>query len=59
MYDGAAILFAEPGASKAGFSVNHGSGRLMARGAAKRNLESKHDQIDREMRDVVREFAGV
>lgn len=59
MYDGAAILFADRGASKAGFSVNHGSGRLMARGAAKRNLESKHDQIDREMRDVVREFAGV
>jgi tRNA-splicing ligase RtcB len=59
MYHGAAILFAELGAAKSGFSVNHGSGRLMARGAAKRNLESKHDQIDREMRDVVREFAGV
>ena len=59
MYDGAAILFAEPGASKSGFSVNHGSGRLMARGAAKRNLESKHAEIDREMREVVREFAGV
>jgi tRNA-splicing ligase RtcB len=59
MYDGAAILFAQPGAAKSGFSVNHGSGRLMARGAAKRNLESKHDQIDREMREVVRDFAGV
>ena len=59
MYHGAAILFAEPGASRAGFSVNHGSGRLMARGAAKRNLEASHDQIDREMRDVEREFAGV
>jgi tRNA-splicing ligase RtcB (3'-phosphate/5'-hydroxy nucleic acid ligase) len=59
MYHGAAILFAEPGASRAGFSVNHGSGRLMARGAAKRNLEASHDQIDREMRAVEREFAGV
>ena len=59
MYDGAAILFAQPGAAKSGFSVNHGSGRLMARGAAKRNLESKHAEIDREMREVVRDFAGV
>jgi tRNA-splicing ligase RtcB len=59
MYDGAAILFAQSGAAKSGFSVNHGSGRLMARGAAKRNLESKHAEIDREMRDVVRDFAGV
>jgi tRNA-splicing ligase RtcB len=59
MYDGAAILFAQSGAAKSGFSVNHGSGRLMARGAAKRNLESKHAEIDREMREVVRDFAGV
>jgi tRNA-splicing ligase RtcB len=59
MYHGAAILFAEPGAARSGFSVNHGSGRLLARGAAKRSLEASHDRIDREMRDVEREFAGV
>ena len=59
MFDGAAILFAEPGAARSGFSVNHGSGRQMARGQAKRELAASHDQIDREMRDVVRDFAGV
>jgi tRNA-splicing ligase RtcB len=58
MFHGAAILFAEPGASRSGFSVNHGSGRHMARGAAKRELEGSHDAIDREMREVVRSFAG-
>jgi tRNA-splicing ligase RtcB len=59
MFHGAAILFAEPGAAKSAFSVNHGSGRHLARGEAKRSLEASHDEIDREMRDVVREFAGV
>ncbi len=59
MYDGAAILFAQPGASRSGFSVNHGSGRHMARGEAKRELAASHDEIDREMREVVRDFAGV
>jgi tRNA-splicing ligase RtcB len=59
MYDGAAILFAGPGAAKSGFSVNHGSGRKLARGQAKRSLEAVHNEIDREMRDVVRDFAGV
>ncbi|HET9929071.1 MAG TPA: RtcB family protein, partial [Polyangiaceae bacterium] len=59
MYHGAAILFAEPGASKSGFSVNHGSGRLLARGAAKRSLEASHDAIDREMREVLRTLGGV
>lgn len=59
MFHGAAILFAEPGAAQSGFSVNHGSGRHMARGAAKRELESAHDEIDCEMREVVRDFAGV
>lgn len=59
MFHGAAILFAEPGASRSGFSVNHGSGRQMARGAAKRELEPAQADIDREMRDVVRDFAGV
>lgn len=59
MYDGAAILFAGPGAQQSGFSVNHGSGRLLARGAAKRELKQHHDEIDREMRTVQRSFAGV
>jgi tRNA-splicing ligase RtcB (3'-phosphate/5'-hydroxy nucleic acid ligase) len=59
MYHGAAILFAQPGAAASGYSVNHGSGRLLARGAAKRTLEASHDAIDREMREVEREFAGV
>ncbi|HVJ88152.1 MAG TPA: RtcB family protein [Labilithrix sp.] len=59
MFHGAAILFAEPGASRSGFSVNHGSGRHMARGAAKRELEASQGEIDREMRDVVRELGGV
>jgi tRNA-splicing ligase RtcB len=59
MFDGAAILFACAGAAKSGFSVNHGSGRQMARGAAKRSLEVEQNQIDREMREVERDFAGI
>jgi len=59
MFHGAAILFAEPGAVSSGFSVNHGSGRHMARGAAKRELAPAQGDIDREMRTVVRDFAGV
>jgi tRNA-splicing ligase RtcB len=59
MYHGAAILFAEPGAAQSGFSVNHGSGRLLARGAAKRSLQASHDEIDREMREVERTLGGV
>jgi tRNA-splicing ligase RtcB len=39
MYEGAAILFRLAGAHKSAFSVNHGSGRLLARGEAKRKLE--------------------
>jgi len=59
MYAGAAILFAQPGAQASGFSVNHGSGRLLGRGAAKRQLEASHDDIDREMREVERVLGGV
>jgi tRNA-splicing ligase RtcB len=59
MFHGAAILFACPGAAASGFSVNHGSGRHLARGAAKRTLEAEQGTIDREMRDVERRFAGV
>jgi tRNA-splicing ligase RtcB (3'-phosphate/5'-hydroxy nucleic acid ligase) len=59
MYQGAAILFPLEGAYASGASVNHGSGRVMARGAAKRNLAPIHDRIDAEMRDVVRMLGGV
>lgn len=59
MYDGAAILFALPGAHKSACSVNHGSGRKMARGEAKRKLEHKQDRIDEAMKTVTRTFGGV
>jgi tRNA-splicing ligase RtcB len=59
MYDGAAILFAEKNAYKSACSVNHGSGRILARGAAKRKLEHKQDRIDEEMRTIKRELGGV
>ena len=59
MLDGAAILFASSGAAKTAFSVNHGSGRVLARGEAKRRLESEQAAIDAEMRHVTRAFAGV
>jgi tRNA-splicing ligase RtcB (3'-phosphate/5'-hydroxy nucleic acid ligase) len=58
MFEGAAILFPEAGASKTGYSVNHGSGRIMARGEAKRRLEHKQEFIDDEMNTVQRVFAG-
>jgi tRNA-splicing ligase RtcB len=59
MYEGAAILFPLPGAHKSACSVNHGSGRLLARGEAKRKLEHKQERIDQEMATVKRTFAGV
>ena len=59
MFHGAAILFAEPGASQSGYSVNHGSGRHLGRGMAKRQLESSQGDIDREMREVTRVLGGV
>jgi tRNA-splicing ligase RtcB (3'-phosphate/5'-hydroxy nucleic acid ligase) len=59
MYEGAAILFAEPGAQRSGYSINHGSGRLMARGAAKRTLKDSQARIDDDMRTIERDFAGV
>lgn len=58
MYDGAAILFPKEGAYKSGCSVNHGSGRLMARGEAKRNLKHKQEYIDKQMHDVKRKLGG-
>jgi tRNA-splicing ligase RtcB len=59
MYEGAAILFPMAGAPKSACSVNHGSGRLLARGEAKRKLEHKQLRIDEEMATVQRTFAGV
>jgi tRNA-splicing ligase RtcB len=59
MYTGAAILFPCEGAYQSGCSVNHGSGRLLARGAAKRKLEHKQLRIDNEMATVKRTFGGV
>ena len=52
MLHGAAILFPTDDAQKSGCSVNHGSGRLMGRGEAKRSLECLHDDIDAEMRNA-------
>jgi tRNA-splicing ligase RtcB (3'-phosphate/5'-hydroxy nucleic acid ligase) len=59
MLDGAAILFPEQGAYRSGCSVNHGSGRHMARGEAKRELAALHDDIDREMASIERNLGGV
>ena len=58
MYEGAAILTPQPGAHDWACSVNHGSGRLLARGAAKRKLEHRQDDIDGEMHDIQRTFGG-
>ena len=59
MRDGAAILYPMDGAYRSGCSVNHGSGRRMSRSQAKRELRDRHDQIDREMREIVRVLGGV
>jgi tRNA-splicing ligase RtcB len=59
MLDGAAILYPLPGAYGSGCSVNHGAGRVMARGQAKRDLAPRQAEIDAEMRSVTRTFAGV
>ena len=59
MYEGAAILFPMKGAYKSACSVNHGSGRILARGEAKRKLGHKQQRIDEEMATVRRTFNGV
>ena len=59
MMAGAAILYPLVGAYTSGCSVNHGSGRVLGRGHAKRKLESRQEAIDAEMRDVKRSFNGV
>lgn len=51
MLAGAAILTPLDGARRSGGSVNHGSGRLMGRGEAKRELGALQDDIDAEMRE--------
>lgn len=59
MYTGAAILYPKEGAYNSGCSVNHGSGRVLGRGQAKKKLEHKQDYIDNEMKTIVRKFGGV
>jgi tRNA-splicing ligase RtcB len=59
MLDGAAILFPLEGAYQTACSVNHGSGRHMARGHAKRSLEPLQKDIDNEMKTIRRIFDGV
>lgn len=59
MFAGAAILFPLEGARDAGYSVNHGSGRLMARGKAKNKLAHRQDVIDKQMATVKRTLGGV
>jgi len=58
MLAGAAVLI--PGKSDvSGYSVNHGSGRLLGRGQAKREFKAVHDEIDHEMRTIKRVLGGV
>ncbi len=59
MLDGAAMLYPLAGAYDSGCSVNHGAGRVMARGQAKRELAPLQGDIDREMRTIVRTLGGV
>ena len=59
MYSGAAVLCPAAGAHKTACSVNHGSGRLLGRGDAKRKLGRLQDEIDNTMRTVIRECGGV
>ncbi len=47
METGSAILFAEEGAAKSIYSVNHGSGRRLSRGEARRLLQQ--EETDRRM----------
>jgi tRNA-splicing ligase RtcB len=59
MREGAAILFPLAGAYRSGCSVNHGAGRVLARGQAKRDLAPLQADIDREMRSLTRTLGGV
>ena len=57
MIAGGSILFTKEGAYKSGCSVNHGSGRVLARNQAKRTLDQ--DLVNEEMATIVRHFMGV
>lgn len=59
MYTGAAILSPKSGAALSGFSVNHGCGRVLGRGQAKRQLAPLQGDIDDQMATVKRTFGGV
>lgn len=59
MLSGAAVLFPRRGATTSGNSVNHGSGRLLGRERAKRELKAIHDEIDDQMRNIRRVLGGV
>jgi len=59
MHAGAAILFPQERAHEAGCSVNHGSGRLLGRGQAKRELHDLQGDIDHEMNTTKRVLGGV
>ncbi|MBJ6760708.1 RtcB family protein [Myxococcaceae bacterium JPH2] len=50
METGSAILFAEPGAQKSIYSVNHGAGRRLSRAAARRELQQA--ETDRRMAEA-------
>lgn len=50
MATGSAILYASENAHASCYSVNHGSGRLMSRAAAKRNLKQR--DIDNQMKEL-------
>ena len=53
MATGSAILYAQAGASESAFSVNHGSGRLMSRGQAKRTLDQETIDKHMESADII------
>jgi len=59
MMDGAAILYPLQGAMDNGCSVNHGSGRTMGRGAAKRAFGEMQGLINDEMAEIRRVLGGV
>jgi tRNA-splicing ligase RtcB len=59
MYDGAAILYPLEGAHASACSVNHGSGRSMGRGAARREFKELQEDINDEMAEVRRTLGGV
>jgi tRNA-splicing ligase RtcB len=58
MLHGGAILFPK-NSEKSGFSVNHGSGRVLGRGEAKRELASLQAEIDDEMANAEITVNGV